>query len=208
MMARDPAGALLPLEAEGGEDDVSGGRHPDPRSRPRHNILAAHLQDRALDIQRCPGWWGGAARSLILSPTSLEPVKAMKRVFGWSHQYLAGEAPGPLRKLQTPFGNPASCRIRNIGQAMAGESLAGLSTMALRPPMAALLIPTVIASGKFTRRDSRRDAQGDVVQRIKFAGRLVDLRQLELEHLPGVVFQVVDGFDGVRIGFDPVLAHS
>ena len=57
--------------------------------------------------------------------------------------------PDPGRKLTTPAGRPTSSRIRMNCAAMAGEVLAGLRMTALPVTKAALVIPTIIAQGKF-----------------------------------------------------------
>ena len=57
--------------------------------------------------------------------------------------------PEPVRKLTTPAGKPTSSKMRMNCQAIMGEVLAGLSTTVLPVTKAALVMPTMIAPGKF-----------------------------------------------------------
>ena len=96
--------------------------------------------------------WPGrccAARTLISSPTSREPVNAIKRVLGCSTKPFPNVAPDPGQKLTTPGGRPASSRASKNLAAMVGESLDGLSTTVLPHTIDAAVMPHIIASGKF-----------------------------------------------------------
>jgi hypothetical protein len=99
-------------------------------------------------IQTWPGWVF-AARSWMSSPTSFEPVKAMKRVFGCATTALPKDAPEPGQKLTTPGGRPASSRTSMKRAAIVGESLDGLRTTVLPLTMAAEVMPAMMAKGKF-----------------------------------------------------------
>jgi hypothetical protein len=57
--------------------------------------------------------------------------------------------PDPVRKLTTPAGKPMSSSIRINWKAIAGEVLAGLSTTVLPVTKEALVIPVMMAAGKF-----------------------------------------------------------
>src|SRR5205807_6496945 len=83
------------------------------------------------------------------SPTSFEPVNAMKRVFGCSTSAFPKVAPDPGQKLTTPSGMPASCSTSKNFAAMVGESLDGLRTTVLPQTMAAEVMPAMMANGKF-----------------------------------------------------------
>src|SRR6478672_5651394 len=99
-------------------------------------------------IQTWPGL-GCAARKLISSPTSRDPVKAMNRVLGCSTSPFPNVAPEPGQKLTTPGGSPASSSaLKNLAD-IVGESLDGFSTTLLPHTIEATVIPHMIASGKF-----------------------------------------------------------
>src|SRR5579862_2121539 len=83
------------------------------------------------------------------SPTSFDPVKAMKRVLGCSTTALPKVAPEPGQKFTTPAGIPASSSTSTNLAAMVGESLEGFSTTVLPVTMAAEVMPAIIANGKF-----------------------------------------------------------
>src|SRR5690242_783363 len=83
------------------------------------------------------------------NPTSLEPVKAMKRVFGCSTKALPKVAPDPGQKLTTPSGMPASCSTSKNLAAIVGESLEGFRITVFPETIAAEVIPAIIANGKF-----------------------------------------------------------
>ena len=82
-------------------------------------------------------------------PTSLEPVNDTNRVFGCRTISLPTVPPSPVTKLITPAGRPTSSMRATNCQAMPGVSLAGFSTTVLPVTIAAVVMPTVIASGKF-----------------------------------------------------------
>src|SRR5438045_2475667 len=82
------------------------------------------------------------------SPTSREPVNAMKRVLGCSTSPFPNVAPDPGQKLTTPGGRPASSNASKNFAAMVGESLDGLSTSVLPQTTDAAVMPHIIAQGK------------------------------------------------------------
>src|ERR1700683_1996204 len=83
------------------------------------------------------------------SPTSREPVKAMYRVLGWATTALPKVAPAPGQKLTTPSGTPASSTSSINFAAMVGESLDGFKMTVLPETTEAMVIPAMIAQGKF-----------------------------------------------------------
>src|ERR1700733_7555476 len=99
-------------------------------------------------IQSCP-LRGLAASSLMRSPTSLDPVNAMKRVSGCSTMTSPTTEPLPTSIENDCGGNPASNRTSANLAAMVGVSLDGLITTVLPDTSAAAVIPTMMASGKF-----------------------------------------------------------
>src|SRR6185436_11035710 len=142
--------------------------------------------------------WPGctsAASLLIPIPTSLEPVKETKRVFGWRTNVSPTVPPLPLRKLKTPAGRPTSSISAKNCQAIAGESLDGFTTTVLPATIAAVAMPTVIASGKF---------HGGM---IAPAGELHHRLGLGVaQHLARVELHEVDRLGGVGVGLRPALA--
>src|SRR5215831_8907069 len=90
-----------------------------------------------------------AARSLISSPTSLEPVNAIYRVLGCSTTPLPNEDPEPGQKFTTPAGSPASSMASKNFAAIVGESLEGFRITVLPQTMLAAVMPSAIALGKF-----------------------------------------------------------
>ncbi len=99
-------------------------------------------------IQICPCFvW--AARAWISSPTSLEPVKAIKRVLGCSTIALPKVLPDPGQKFTTPGGMPASSSTSMYRAAMVGDSLEGFRITVLPVTIAAAVMPAIIAKGKF-----------------------------------------------------------
>ena len=62
---------------------------------------------------------------------------------------IAKGRPDPGQKFTTPAGRPASSRTSINLAAMVGESLDGLITTVLPATSAAVVIPTIMASGKF-----------------------------------------------------------
>src|SRR3954463_16566279 len=85
----------------------------------------------------------------MCSPTSREPVNAMKRVLGEATTALPKLEPAPGQKLTTPSGIPASSRSSINFEAMVGESLDGFRITVLPHTMEASVIPAMIAQGKF-----------------------------------------------------------
>ena len=98
--------------------------------------------------QICPGCTSAASR-LMPMPTSFEPVNETKRVLGWRTMVSPTLAPLPVTKLNTPGGSPTSSMSWWNCQAIAGESLDGFTTTVLPATIAAQVMPTQIASGKF-----------------------------------------------------------
>src|SRR5687768_1611769 len=82
-------------------------------------------------------------------PTSFEPVKEMKRIRGLWTSGSPTSPPEPLTKLTTPGGIPASSSSATRRYEIHGESDDGLSTTQLPLTAAAVVMPHMIASGKF-----------------------------------------------------------
>src|SRR5262249_52657196 len=82
-------------------------------------------------------------------PTSLEPVKATNLVFGCSTSPAPKLEPDPGQKFTTPSGIPASCSASKNLNAIAGESCEGFTTTVLPQTIAAMVIPAMMAQGKF-----------------------------------------------------------
>ncbi len=83
------------------------------------------------------------------SPTSFEPVKATKRVLGWVTSGSPTWLPRPGMKFSTPGGSPTSSMMSANLAAMVGESLEGFNTTVFPVTMEAVVIPTMMAAGKF-----------------------------------------------------------
>ena len=131
-------------------------------------VFAAHLEDGAFD-PNCP-FWGFAARSWISRPTSLEPVNAMKRVFGCVTTALPNVAPAPGQKFTTPAGMPHCsqhfdklCRNRRrIARWLQDHRIAADDRRRRHARHD--------RRGKIPGRDYRADAERDVAQCVAFAG--------------------------------------
>jgi hypothetical protein len=96
--------------------------------------------------------WPGCvfeASSLMCSPTSFEPVKAMKRVLACATIASPIVRPEPGTKFTTPGGRPTSCSSWTNAAAMTGASLDGLSTTVFPATSAAVVMPAMIAKAKF-----------------------------------------------------------
>ena len=83
------------------------------------------------------------------SPTSRDPVKAMKRVRACATSRSPNPSPAPGQKFTTPSGNPASVSRLKKNRQIAGDSVDGLSTTVLPHTMAAIVMPAMMAPGKF-----------------------------------------------------------
>ncbi len=161
-------------------------------------------------IQICPGL-GRAARKLISSPASREPVNAMKRVFGCSTTPCPKVAPEPGQKLTTP-----------LRAARVFQKLEAISPRSWESRSKASKIDSIAAddrgdshsrhnreSGKYPRRDHRADAQRNVIaeQASRLPGSCDNgLSLLEMERCARVEVAEVEGLAGVGLGFIPVLA--
>ena len=86
---------------------------------------------------------------MMRSPTSFDPVKAMKRVSGCSTRISPTTAPLPTSIENDCGGKPASNSTSANLAAMVGVSLEGLITTVFPATSAAVVIPTMMASGKF-----------------------------------------------------------
>src|SRR5262249_37679138 len=84
-----------------------------------------------------------------MRPTSVEPVKEMARTSGCSISGPPIFEPNPLTILITPFGMPASVRVRTRLKVESGVSCAGLITQVLPQTMAGNSFHEGIAMGKF-----------------------------------------------------------
>ncbi len=89
------------------------------------------------------------ARSLIDSPTSVEPVNEITEIPGCSTIGWPTLEPLPNTRLSTPAGSPASSKIFVKCQAISGVSPAGLNTAVLPATSAGISFQLGIANGKF-----------------------------------------------------------
>ena len=99
-------------------------------------------------IHFCPGCVFDAC-SLILNPASFDPVNAMNRVFGFVTSASPAVPPGPVKKLTTSRGTPASNKISMKMAAIVGESLDGFTIAVFPATIAAAVMPPIIAAAKF-----------------------------------------------------------
>src|ERR1035437_8226817 len=83
------------------------------------------------------------------SPTSFDPVNAMYRVFGWFTTLLPKLRPPPVQKFTTPSGTPASSSSSTNFAAIVGESLDGFKITVFPHTIDAMVMPAIIAQGKF-----------------------------------------------------------
>src|SRR5688500_12494252 len=84
----------------------------------------------------------------MCNPTCLEPVNEMNLVFGLV-VIASPVAELPVTKFTTPGGKPTSSTISINFAAIVGESDDGFSTTVFPVTTAAIVIPAMIASGKF-----------------------------------------------------------
>src|SRR5215204_978471 len=84
----------------------------------------------------------------MCKPTCFEPVNEINRVFGCV-TIASPVAALPVRKLTTPGGSPISSKTSMNFAAIVGESEEGFKTTVFPATIAAVVIPTIIASGKF-----------------------------------------------------------
>src|SRR5690606_32250557 len=88
------------------------------------------------------------SRYTCLKPTSYEPVKVMPSTCGFVTISLPTVRPGPVTKLTTPAGMPASMQYSMSLYAVHGASDEGFSTTVLPVTSAAATGPAASASGK------------------------------------------------------------
>ena len=90
-----------------------------------------------------------AAWRMSSLPTSVEPVKPMKRTAGCSHIALPIAGASPVRRLRTPAGMPARSASSPSASAVSGVSGAGLATTVQPTASAGATLRVIIAAGKF-----------------------------------------------------------
>src|SRR6266850_7628040 len=96
----------------------------------------------------CLSWF--EALDISSLPTSVEPVKAILRTFGWrKNSSASGLERLPTTTLKTPPGNPASCRISARASAVKGVAEAGFSTTGHPAASAGAILRVTIVDGKF-----------------------------------------------------------
>ena len=83
------------------------------------------------------------------NPASFDPVKPINRVFGCVTSASPAVLPGPVKKLTTSRGTPASYKMSMKIAAIVGESLDGFTIAVLPVTIAAAVIPPMIAAAKF-----------------------------------------------------------
>ena len=89
-----------------------------------------------------------AVAARMIFPTSVEPVKAILSISGWSTM-AAPVSPMPVTMLTTPGGRPAFSTIPAKSSAVSEVNSAGLSTTVLPAAMAGAIFQASIRSGKF-----------------------------------------------------------
>jgi hypothetical protein len=82
-------------------------------------------------------------------PTPSDPVNEMARTAGCATSGVPTAAPDPVTRLSTPFGSPASSRIRTSSTDVIGACEAGLKTTALPETSAGAIFHVGMAMGKF-----------------------------------------------------------
>ena len=121
-MAREQAEHFWPLKPKAEATTPSTAASRSAVGADDDRVFAAHLEDGALDPDLAGLVLGGAL--VDFEADGLEPVKAMKRVFGCSTMALPKLAPEPGQKLTTPAGMPASSststNLRGDGGRVAG----------------------------------------------------------------------------------------
>ena len=73
----------------------------------------------------------------------------MKRVFGCVTSASPAVLPGPVKKLTTSRGTPASYRMSTKIAAIVGESLEGFTMAVLPVTIEASVMPPIMAAAKF-----------------------------------------------------------
>ncbi len=68
---------------------------------------------------------------MMCLPTSTEPVKATMSTSLWPARWSPTSPPGPVTTWNTPFGSPASSKIRASSRVVSGLTEAGLRIMTL-----------------------------------------------------------------------------
>src|SRR5262249_36656697 len=111
---------------------------------------------------------GAAARWLMSRPTSFDPVKAMKRVWGCSTRPAPKLEPEPGQKFTTPSGILASCKTSKNLAAMAGESWERLHDTGVPAEARGCGHARHDRAGKIPRRNHRAYSQRDVHQPVAF----------------------------------------
>ena len=111
-------------------------------------VLAAHLGDDALDPD-LPGLHLG--RELVDAEADLARAGERDEArLGMAHQGVADRAAAAGHEVEHAGRQPDLLhQLRRTAQAIAGESLEGFSTTVLPVTIAAVVMPTQIASGKF-----------------------------------------------------------
>ena len=127
--------ALLAAEAEGGAHDALGRLVQVGLAADDGRVLAAHLDDDGLG--EAPARSSCRGRK----PTSNEPVKMMPSTPAFSCSSAPTVSPGPMTRLKTPSGTPASridlgqadARQRRVGGGLVDDRVAGHERAAGRP---------------------------------------------------------------------------
>src|SRR5256884_9668311 len=110
-------------------------------------------------------------------PTALDPVKTNPSTSGWSRSSCPTVAPGPVTKLNTPAGSPASRRVSARRRPMNGVSLAGLKTTVLPVISAPVDIPAAIARGELNGATTAQTPDGFRIQRVVSPGKDAPIRR-------------------------------
>ncbi len=142
-------------------------------------------------------------------PTSYEPVNTMPSMPGFSWSSAPTVSPGPVTRLKTPSGSPASRSASANFQPLSGASQLGFSTTVLPAIIAPPAGPPASAIGKLNGLMTPKTPYGRRTERVRSVGDREPIGLHEavgLLELVAVVAQQVGGLLDVAEGLEPVLA--
>jgi hypothetical protein len=167
-------------------------------------VFAAHFRMARL-IQIWPFLRGGSL--LMCSPTSREPVKAMKRVLGCATIGVAETGSGAGAEVHHALGHAASSSSSNKLCGDGGRIARGLQDDGVAADDRRQRHAGHDGARKIPRRNHRAHAQRNVVQRVVLAGKLDGRLSLrKTQGLARVELAEVDGLGNIGVGLNPVLA--
>ena len=103
-------------------------------------------------------------------PTSYDPVNTMPSMSGFSWSSAPTVPPGPITRLNTPSGTPASRYASRIAIAVIADADAGLNTTVLPAIIAADVGPMARAIGKLNGLMTANTPCGRRIDRVWTAG--------------------------------------